>query len=234
MRLDKFLSNLNYGSRTDIKKYCKDGRVTVNNKVITDSAFQIDYKKDIIAFDGEEVFYDDDFTIMINKPVGYICSNIDEDYPSLLNILPDDIKRLDLNFAGRLDFDTEGLVIATNNGTLLHQIITPKNDIKKTYLVKVDKPIKDLSILEKPMAILDGKNEPYITKPAKAEKIDEYSFYLTISEGKFHQVKRMVEKASSNVIYLKRVKIGNLELNDLELGKFTKLSQEEISKLLQI
>lgn len=219
MRLDKLLSNLGYGSRTDIKKLCKGQQVLVNGEYIKQSDLHIDPEKDVIKVFGNEVFYRENITLMINKPQGYICSNHDETYPSLLKLLDEKYQRLPFNFAGRLDYDTEGLVIITTDGNLIHRIISPKKEVYKKYYVKVKKPLVNEERLETPLTLLDGKNDTYITKNAKVEKIDDYSLYLSICEGKFHQVKRMLEAIDNEVVFLKRVAIGNLLLpSDLTLG----------------
>ena len=165
---------------------------------------------------------------MINKPQGYICSNHDEAYPSLLKLLDEKYQRLPFNFAGRLDFDTEGLVIITTDGNLIHRIISPKKEVYKKYYVKVKKALVNEERLETPLTLLDGKNDTYITKNAKVEKIDDYSLYLSICEGKFHQVKRMLEAIDNEVVFLKRVAIGNLLLpSDLTLGSAIEIQNIE-------
>ena len=219
MRLDKLLSNLGYGSRTDIKKLCKGQQVLVNGEYIKQADLHIDPEKDVIKVFGNEVFYRENITLMINKPQGYICSNHDETYPSLLKLLDEKYQRLPFNFAGRLDYDTEGLVIITTDGNLIHRIISPKKEVYKKYYVKVKNKLINENRLEAPLTLIDGKNDTYITKNAKVEKIDDYSLYLSICEGKFHQVKRMLEAIDNEVVFLKRVAIGNLLLpSDLTLG----------------
>lgn len=228
MRLDKLLSNLGYGSRTDIKKLCKGQQVLVNDEYIKQADLHIDPEKDVIKVFGNEVFYRENITLMINKPQGYICSNHDEAYPSLLRLLDEKYQRLPFNFAGRLDYDTEGLVIITTDGNLIHRIISPKKEVYKKYFVKVKTVLNNEIRLTEPMTLLDGKNDTYITKGSKVEKIDDYSLYLSICEGKFHQVKRMIEAIDNEVIYLKRTAIGKLELpNDLALGDFLEVQDLE-------
>lgn len=220
MRLDKFLANLKYGSRNDIKKLCKDGFVKVNDKVITKSDANINPNIDNVCVNEELVYYKENITLIMNKPAGYICSKVDEVYPSLLRLLDEKYARFDFAFAGRLDVDTLGLIVLSTDGNLIHKITSPKSDVWKTYYVKTEKRIVGEELLEKPLRLLDGKDEYYITNGAKVSKISDFELFLTINEGKFHQVKRMLEAIDNKVIYLKRVKIGNLELpNDLESGK---------------
>ena len=228
MRLDKMLSNLGFGSRRDIKKMCRSKEVLVNGVAVVNSDMHINPDLDSIIVNGEEVFFKEKITLIMNKPYGYICSNKDEAYPSLLNLLPLNYRRLPLNFAGRLDYDTEGLVIVTTDGDLIHRIISPKKEVYKKYFVKVKTVLNNEFRLTEPMTLLDGKNDTYITKGSKVEKIDDYSLYLSICEGKFHQVKRMIKAIDNEVIYLKRTAIGKLELpNDLALGDFLEVQDLE-------
>lgn len=222
------LSNLGFGSRRDIKKMCRSKEVLVNGVAVVNSDMHINPDLDSIIVNGEEVFFKEKITLIMNKPYGYICSNKDEAYPSLLNLLPLNYRRLPLNFAGRLDYDTEGLVIVTTDGDLIHRIISPKKEVYKKYFVKVKTVLNNEFRLTEPMTLLDGKNDTYITKGSKVEKIDDYSLYLSICEGKFHQVKRMIKAIDNEVIYLKRTAIGKLELpNDLALGDFLEVQDLE-------
>ena len=229
MRLDKFLVNLKYGSRNDIKKLCKNSLIKVNGQIVKDSDLNIDPNHDDIMVEDEKVFYKENITLIMNKPAGYICSTVDEKYPSLLRLLDEKYSRFDFNFAGRLDWDTEGLVILSTDGELIHKITSPKKDMYKTYYVKTEKIIVDAEILETPMTLLDGKDKEYTTKCAKINKLSDYELLLSITEGKFHQVKRMLEYIGNKVIYLKRIQIGNLSLpDDLELGKFIEIDPNDI------
>lgn len=229
MRLDKFLSNMKYGSRNDIKKLCKNNLIKVNGQIIKKADLNIDPNVDIVEVDEETVFYKENITLIINKPRGYICSNVDELYPSLLKILDEKYSRFDFKFAGRLDWDTEGLVIASTDGELIHKITSPKKDMYKTYYVKTALPVVNEELLNKPIILLDGKNNEYTTKDANVEKISDHELYISITEGKFHQVKRMLEYISNEVVYLKRIKIGNLVLpENLKVGEFKEIDPNEI------
>ena len=229
MRLDKFLSNMKYGSRNDIKKLCKNNLIKVNGQKIKKADLNIDPNVDIVEVDEETVFYKENITLIINKPRGYICSNVDELYPSLLKILDEKYSRFDFKFAGRLDWDTEGLVIASTDGELIHKITSPKKDMYKTYYVKTALPVVNEELLNKPIILLDGKNNEYTTKDANVEKISDHELYISITEGKFHQVKRMLEYISNEVVYLKRIKIGNLVLpENLKVGEFKEIDPNEI------
>ena len=229
MRLDKLLANLKYGSRNDIKKMCKNKLITINGSIIKSSDIDVNPNVDNIVIDGEEVYYKDSITLIMNKPAGYICSTVDELYPSLLKLLDKKFSRFDFKFAGRLDQDTEGLVIMSTDGEIIHKITSPKKDMYKTYYVKTEKILANENLLESPIELLDGNNNTYTTKGAKIAKISDYELYISITEGKFHQVKRMLEYIDNKVVYLKRIKIGNLELPaDLVLGEYKEIDINDI------
>lgn len=229
MRLDKFLSNLKYGSRSDIKKLCKKNLIKVNGQVIKNSDIDINPLIDIVEVDGDIVFYKENITLMINKPAGYICSNIDEKYPSLLRLINEKYLRFDFKFAGRLDVDTEGLVILSTDGEIIHKITSPNKEMYKIYYVKTRIKLENENILETSIKLLDGNNQEYITKGAKIAKISDYELLLSITEGKFHQVKRMLNYINNEVVYLKRIKIGNLSLpDDLGLGECKEITINDI------
>ncbi len=229
MRLDKFLSNLKYGSRNEIKKLCKKGLILVNGVVIKNSDIDINPTVDVVTVEMTEVFYKDNITLIMNKPAGYICSNVDEKYPSVLRLLDSKYARFDFNIAGRLDVDTEGLIILSTDGELIHKITSPNKDMYKTYYVKTKYKLENELMLEEPVKLLDGKGEEYITKGAKVAKISDFELYLSIAEGKFHQVKRMLVFIDNEVVYLKRIKIGNLSLpSDLALGEYKEINENEI------
>ncbi|MCR5461876.1 MAG: rRNA pseudouridine synthase [bacterium] len=212
MRLDKLLSNLKYGSRREIRDYCKNKRVKVNDKVITDVSFDVS-EKDVITFDEIEVFHKDTFLLMLNKPSGVVSANKDNLHKTVIDLIKEPYNRYELNICGRLDIDTVGLVLITNDGALMHKIISPKNDIDKTYYVEYSGTI-DKTALESPLELLDGNNELYRTKGSKVEILGKNECNITISEGKFHEVKRMFEKIGCKVTYLKRIRIGNVTLDE--------------------
>jgi len=228
MRIDKLLSNLKFGSRKDIEKIIKQKRVIINHKLCLTPKQQVDPEKDEIQLDGEIVYYVDSILLMMNKPKGYVSANHDNLYPTVFEFVEDPYNRLDLHIAGRLDVDTEGLLLLTNDGHLLHEIIHPKKNVYKEYYVEVTTPF-NIECLLKPMEILDGNNTLYKPLKPMIQKIDEYHFFLKIKEGKFHQVKRMVEHCNSEVLYLKRTKIGGLSLpEDLALGEIVEVDPSKI------
>ncbi len=223
MRLDKYLANLKYGSRKDVSKLVRTGVVTVNGETVKDASININ-ELDVVTVFEEEVYYKQIVTLMLNKPSGVVCANSDSMHETVIDLLEEKYKRFDFGIAGRLDIDTEGLVILTTDGDLLHKIITPKKNVMKKYYVELRNKLENYSILETGVEIMDGKNKPFITKDAIVEKISDNSCYISISEGKYHQVKRMFLHIGNEVTYLKRISIGNLVLDDnLEFGEYKEI-----------
>ena len=232
-RTDKILSNLGYGSRSELKKFCKNGLVKVNGKVINNPGVQVDVENDEIIFDGEKVTYKEFIYLMLNKPDGYISATFDKRDPIVLDL----IDKEDLVFepfpVGRLDKDTEGLLVLTNDGQLAHRVLSPKKHVPKTYYAKIEGIVteEDIKAFAKGVTLDDG----YETMPAeliilKSDEISEIE--LTIHEGKFHQVKRMFESVDKKVIYLKRLSMGKLKLDEnLELGEYRELTDEEVKMI---
>ena len=232
-RIDKVLSNLGYGSRSELKKICKNGLVKVNGKVINNPGVQVDVENDEIIFDGEKVTYKEFIYLMLNKPDGYISATFDKRDPIVLDL----IDKEDLVFepfpVGRLDKETEGLLVLTNDGQLAHRVLSPKKHVPKTYYAKIEGVVTedDIKAFAKGVTLDDG----YETMPAelvilKSDEISEIE--LTIHEGKFHQVKRMFESVDKKVIYLKRLSMGKLQLDkNLALGEYRELTDEEIKMI---
>ena len=222
MRLDKLFVNMKYGSRKEIKTIVRKGMVSVNGEVVKDSSIKVDPLNDVIMFGDEKIIFKENILLMLHKPKGYVSANRDNVHKTVFELLEEPYTRLNLNIAGRLDLDTEGLLLLTDNGELLHDLISPKKDIYKTYLVRVDK-VFNPEVLLKKFEILDGKEQPYTPMTPFVEKINDYEFYLSIKEGKFHQVKRMVQHFRAEVIYLKRVAFGDILLGDLPIGEYKEL-----------
>jgi 16S rRNA pseudouridine516 synthase len=232
MRIDRFLANLKYGSRSEIHLVMKSGRVTVNGVVETNQRRLIQPESDTVTFDEKIVFYRDPVVLMVHKPGMTVSSNVDDTYPSILRLIQEPFSRFDLSIAGRLDADAEGLLILTNAGELVHRIITPKMDIEKTYLVHTARDIVRWDELTSGITILDGENHPFLTKPAKIKLLNARAAEIRITEGKFHQVKRMFEAIGNEVVYLKRTAIGNLQLDvTLPMGSYRLLEPFEIAKI---
>ena len=225
MRLDKYLADMTGISRLEIKKLIKKGNVKVNDIVIKTNDYKVK-EDDVVYLNDKQIKYQEFEYYILNKPAGYLSATEDKYDKTIMELI--DLKRKDLVPVGRLDKDSEGLILLTNDGKLNHYLLSPKNHVSKKYYVEVDKEIVENAkeLFEKPMDLGD-----FITKPAIYENIDSHKAYLTICEGKFHQVKRMFEKLGTNVTYLKRIEFKNLKLGDLEIGKYRPLNNEELEEL---
>lgn len=225
MRLDKYLADMKIGTRSQVKELIKKGHIKINGQVVKKSDYKVE-SSDIIKYDNEQVDYVEYEYIILNKPQGYLSATEDNYDKTIMELIYS--KRKDLVPVGRLDKDSEGLILITNDGQLNHKLLDPKNHVDKKYYVEVDTKLVDNAedLFKEPMDLGD-----FITKPAKFEKIDDYHAYLTISEGKFHQVKRMFSKIGSEVIYLKRISFKNLVLGDLKIGEHRYLTDEELEIL---
>ena len=234
LRIDKILSNLGYGSRAELKVYCKKGMVKVNDKVISNPGTQVDTDVDKIEFNNEVVNYREFVYIMMNKPDGYLSATFDKRDPIVLDLIDSSYLAFEPFPVGRLDKDTEGLLVLTNDGQLAHRVLSPKKHVPKTYYAKIQGKVTEEDILafEKGVILDDG----YETMPSQLKilKSDDMSeIELTIHEGKFHQVKRMFESVGKKVVYLKRLSMGKLKLDEsLKLGEYRELTEEEV-KLIE-
>ena len=234
IRVDKLLSNVGVASRAELKKYCKQGLISVNGKVINNPGVQVDSESDDIRFNGEKIVYREFVYIMLNKPDGYISATFDKYDPIVLDLIDQSYLVFEPFPVGRLDKDTEGLLVLTNDGQLAHRVLSPKKHVPKTYYAKIQGKVTEEDILafEKGVILDDG----YETMPSQLKilKSDDMSeIELTIHEGKFHQVKRMFESVGKKVVYLKRLSMGKLKLDEsLKLGEYRELTEEEV-KLIE-
>ena len=234
MRVDKLLSNVGVASRAELKKYCKQGLISVNGKVINNPGVQVDSESDDIRFNGEKIVYREFVYIMLNKPDGYISATFDKYDPIVLDLIDQSYLVFEPFPVGRLDKDTEGLLVLTNDGQLAHRVLSPKKHVPKTYYAKIQGKVTEEDILafEKGVILDDG----YETMPSQLKilKSDDMSeIELTLHEGKFHQVKRMFESVGKKVVYLKRLSMGKLKLDEsLKLGEYRELTEEEV-KLIE-
>lgn len=228
MRLDKYLAHAKLGTRKEVKKLIRQGSVTVNGEICRNDDAKIDEINDEVMYDEMPVFYQEFYYLMLNKPEGYISSTVDELDPSVLRLIEEDFA-LDLFPVGRLDVDTVGLLILTNNGKFSHNLLSPKHHVEKEYYVELEKPLSDDDITKLETGVLI--DEEY-TKPAKIIKIEDTIVHMILTEGKFHQVKRMFHAVGNEVLYLKRIRVGTLLLDSsLEEGDYRFLSDEEIMQL---
>ena len=234
MRIDKYISSqISSVSRKDAKALCKNGEVLVNGKPIKNSDKKIIAGEDIVTVCGEDIAYKKNIYIMLNKPQGYVCSTKDGKSPTVIDLVPPELFREGLFPAGRLDKDTEGFVLLTDDGELSHKMLSPKSHVEKKYYVELEYPVEEhyINEFEKGMQIDSGD----VCLPARIEFIsnNKNSCYVYLKEGMYHQVKRMFEKLSNKVVFLKRVKIGNLELDEnLGSGECLELLHKDVEKIL--
>ncbi|MDO6619756.1 MULTISPECIES: 16S rRNA pseudouridine(516) synthase RsuA [unclassified Shewanella] len=229
MRLDKFICESTELTRSLAKRVIKSGEVTCNGDVVKDASFKV--KDDTeVCIEGRQIKIVGERYIMMHKPVDTICSTIDEEYQSVLGLM--DIEKVDtLHIAGRLDVDTTGLVLITSDGQWSHKITSPKKDCGKRYLIEAAASL-DPALVETFAEGIQLKSEDGLTKPALLEIIDEYHARLTISEGKYHQVKRMFAAVGNRVVNLHREAVGEIELDaDLEEGEWRFLTDAEIASI---
>lgn len=233
-RLDKIISNLGYGSRKEAKTFARKGLIEVDGEVVKDSSTLVDPEKAVIKINGEEIFYRKYIYLLMNKPVGVVSATYDSREETVVDLLEVEHQVFEPFPVGRLDKDTVGLLFLTNDGELNHRLIAPKYHVDKVYYAKIDKKVteKDIEAFMKGIILDDG----YKCKEAKLEILnasDEGSeVHVTIQEGKFHQVKRMFEAVDKNVVYLQRIKFGDIELDtDLEEGEYRELTAEELEIL---
>ena len=226
MRIDKFICKSTELTRNEAKKVLKSGEVRVNGEVVKNPATQV-HENNTIDIDGQELTPRTSRYIMVHKPLDTICSNVDEVYPSILHYVEVD-KAFDLHIAGRLDADTTGLVIVTDDGRWSHNIISPKKECNKVYRVWLRSPV-DESAIEQFKYGVQLQGEEGLTKPGILDIIEPQEVLLTITEGKYHQVKRMFAAIGNKVVGLHREQIGCVELADLPLGEWRYLTEQEVN-----
>ena len=232
VRLDKFLSEMGVGTRSEVKKILKSKQVTVNGDMVIKPETKIDTDNDVVCYKGTQISYQKYEYYMFNKPAGCVSATEDNLHRTVMDYITDAVHD-DLFPVGRLDIDTEGLLLITNDGELAHELLSPAKHVEKTYYARIDGMVteNDLNRFKNGVDIGEDK----LTKPGKlvvlkSESISEIE--LTITEGKFHQVKRMFEAVGKKVIYLKRISMGSLELpDDLALGEYRALTQAELDGL---
>ncbi|WP_096269740.1 pseudouridine synthase [Paucisalibacillus globulus] len=231
MRLDKLLSNMGFGSRKDVKALVKSKAVRVNDTIVKDSGAKVDPENDVIMVGENVVEYKPYIYLMMHKPPGVISATDDRHDKTVIDLLEPEFQHYKPFPVGRLDKDTEGLLLITNDGQLAHQLLSPKKDVGKTYYAKIAGHVteEDVQAFASGVSLEDG----YITKPASLKILSAGSqseIEVTITEGKFHQVKRMFEAVGKKVVYLKRLSMGKLELDQtLKIGTYRELNEEELS-----
>lgn len=234
MRLDKLLSNMGKGSRNDMRNALKYGWVKVNGETVRTGKIKVDTHEDEVLYQGERILYEKFTYLMLHKPANVVSATEDARHKTVIDLLEPPYCNMSLFPVGRLDIDTEGLLLLTNDGDLAHDLLSPKKHVPKVYFSKVVGTVvdKDIAAFEKGIVLDDG----YTCKPAVLKIIESHeltsSVYVTISEGKFHQVKRMMKALGKEVVYLKRVQMGDLMLDDtLALGEYRHLTEEELKSI---
>lgn len=229
MRLDKFLCDTAGLTRTEAKNAVKKGQIAVNGQVQKAADFKVKENTDTVTFQGKPLSYAAFHYYMLHKPAGVITATEDKKESTVMDILREE-KVKNLFPVGRLDKDTEGLLLITDDGELAHNLLSPKKHVDKEYLVKVRDSISEEDCRKLSEGVDIGDEKP--TAPAKVERVAEKEILLTIREGRFHQVKRMLQSVGNEVLYLKRLSMGSLRLpEDLEKGAYRPLSEEEIYKI---
>ena len=228
LRLDKLISSSMNMSRKDVRALIKGGRITVDGVYAASPDMKVDTGISSVIVDGERLEYEEHRYLMMNKPAGYVSSTDDPKSPTVLELLPEEYRHFELFCAGRLDKDSEGLLILTDDGAYCHSVISPKKNVFKKYYVKVSGRLEeaDAEAVSAGMTLSDGT----VLMPGRLEIIGDNEGLVYIREGKYHQVKRMLGSLGKPVVYLKRLKIGALELDpDLEKGAVKKLTYSEAS-----
>ncbi|MFA7572611.1 MAG: pseudouridine synthase [Lutispora sp.] len=232
-RLDKILANMGFGSRKEVKKLIKSGAVQIDGNITTDAESKVDPEKQAIKVNGTLINYRKYVYLIMNKPQGVITATEDSRSSTVLDLIDEEYLCFDISPVGRLDKNTEGLLILTNDGEMNHSLTSPKKGVDKVYYAEVSGRVnsKDIKLFKRGITLKDG----YKALPADLEIIEESDISkikVTVREGKYHQVRRMFEAVSKKVIFLKRLSMGSLELDeDLEPGEYRELTEREIEEL---
>ena len=230
-RLDKFISNQLIISRSIVRKGIFKGLASVNGEVVRDISFSVDTESDLIVYDGQQIGYKEYVYILMNKPKGVLSAATDKSRETVLDLVPESIKRQGLFPVGRLDKDTTGLLLITDDGVFAHNCISPKKAISKSYIVTLDGDINDemIECFEKGIVLADGT----LCKSAVLQRVDKNIARIIITEGKYHQIKRMFGTVGLGVNELHRESIGGLVLpNDLECGKCIEMTKQELETVV--
>ena len=239
MRLDKLLAHTGFGTRKEVKKIIKDGYIEVNGETQKNVGLKVDPEIDDIRVGGERIYYEEFVYFMLNKPAGVISATEDYMHETVIDLLEPADSVQDPHPVGRLDMDTEGLLILTNDGQLTHQLTSPKKQVDKEYYALIEGIVteEDIKTFNEGIVLIE-EDEEYTTMPATLEIVsvdedaNESEINVTIQEGKFHQVKRMFHAVGKEVLYLKRVRMNELKLDEsLPLGEYRRLTEEELELL---
>lgn len=229
IRIDKYLADMGLGSRAEMKSAMKKGQVTVDGVIIKKPETKVVPGENTILFNGQAVDYVKYIYYVLHKPAGCVTATEDNLHKTVMDYIEDD-RRTELFPVGRLDIDTEGLLLITNDGELAHQLLSPKKHVSKVYYVELADPLKETDVKAFAAGLDIGDDKPAL--PAKLKILDERSAEVEIVEGRFHQVKRMFKAVDNEVIYLRRIQMGTLRLeDDLRPGEYRKLTDDELEQL---
>lgn len=230
MRLDKLLVKLKYGSRSEVQKLIKQGFLKINNQTITDVGKKIDPNKDEILLNEQLIYYKSEINLAIYKPKGYLSANYDPLYPTVMELIKPPYDRQDFKIAGRLDLDSEGLLILTTLGKFAHEITSPNKEVSKIYQATLEKEItkEELEKLLLPHYLRNAKKDLYESKALSVKWLEPKKVEVEINMGKYHQVKKMFIYLDNKVINLKRIQIGKLKLANLKPGQYIEFKREEL------
>lgn len=228
-RLDKFLCDCGAGTRSQVKAILKSGAVTVDGAVERDNSRKVDPETQVICLRGERLGKTGRVVIMLNKPAGFVTATEDANDRTVMELLPAGMKHLELKPVGRLDKATEGLLLFTNDGDLLHRLISPKKEVPKIYYARHEGTAteEDVAAFREGLVLADGTK----CLPAKLERLGEGESLITVCEGKYHQVRRMMASRRMHVTYLERRQEGTLTLGDLPRGQVRELTEAEVAEL---
>ena len=231
-RLDKFLCDSGAGTRSQVKLLLKAGRVSVDGRVEKDNGRKIDPEKQVVALDGEILGGRCRLVVMLNKPAGFVSATEDPVERTVMELLPQDMRHLDLKPVGRLDKATEGLLLFTNDGDLLHRLISPRKEVPKVYYAKHEGTAgqEDVDAFRQGITLRDGT----VCLPAKLEPLGPGESLITVCEGKYHQVRRMMASRNMTVLYLERREEGALTLGNLPRGQVRELTEAEVQLLEKV
>ncbi|MBR2987930.1 MAG: rRNA pseudouridine synthase [Clostridia bacterium] len=227
MRIDKLISEAGYASRSEAAKAARKGNVTVNGETVKDLSRHIDPERDVVTFCGEEVVYQKNIYIMMNKPEGYVSSTDDKSAPIVLELLDERLQTAGLFPCGRLDKYTLGLLILTNDGAAAHKMLSPKKHVEKTYRFRLQHAISPEEVARLEAGVDIGG---FVTKPCRVVMLNEVEGDITLTEGKYHQIKRMAEAVGNKIVYLERTAFAGISLDTaLARGEWRYLNDEEMA-----
>ena len=227
MRLDKYVAECLNISRKDTKLIIKKKQIKINGEIVSKDDYNVK-ETDIVTYLDKDLIYEQYIYLVMHKPKGYVSARVDNLNKTVMELVPSEYQKKDLTIVGRLDIDTEGVLLLTNDGAFVHNLTSPNHDVLKTYYVEFS---GSLIVNAKELVLKGLEIDDYITKPAYLNILSENKAEITISEGKYHQVKKMFKKLGTTVTYLKRIKFDIITLDNLSIGSLRKLTNEEINLL---